>query len=438
MSETLDLILLDELNKIVNKKLGIERPKSFNELLSFINNSFKELEEDYIIFYKTQDNNIILINNNEDYLSSKGMLFIQNIEKIRQSTFTYNYEKLPESRQIILDEKYVCSLCFEKIKIEKPLFCYVCQKIYHKKCLENWDIKRSSQNLQFSCPNCRNESPLKSWKEKLDYIDNRKNEEEIMDKLNKYELDKNLNDNINNIYETKINELNNKLNDINEKFMKYKEMASNAFKNILNKINEINKIITKSDNLKDKLPSENNIIDEIFDSLKQLGESLKIENQLDKTKYENKNIDLQNSKSQKETVQNIKTTTNPGSTTTGGPPELINTEKKISNVEKEPRVLSNYQFYDDKIFAVARIDLPDNALDITEENIIYDFQKRSFNLTIFTPGGDIYIFIIKKLYSEIYPEKSTVKVIKTKSGKKMIKIYFAKVNIKKEWDKLIE
>ena len=51
-----------------------------------------------------------------------------------------NYNKLSESKQDILDEKYNCYICNSNIKNENPYFCYICQKIFHEKCLK--DLKR--------------------------------------------------------------------------------------------------------------------------------------------------------------------------------------------------------------------------------------------------------------------------------------------------------
>ena len=145
-----------------------------------------------------------------------------------------------------------------------------------------------------------------------------------------------------------------------------------------------------------------------------------------KARFENKNND-----------PNAKTITGPG-IITGGDPVLLHTEKKVVEIEKKPKAISKYQFYDDDKYAVVKIELPEDAQGVTEEGIISDFQKRAFNLTIKTPEGEKYIFKVTKLYLAIDPEKSTVKIVKAKSGKKSIKINFAKVEIDEEWTKLNE
>ena len=145
-----------------------------------------------------------------------------------------------------------------------------------------------------------------------------------------------------------------------------------------------------------------------------------------KARFENKNND-----------PNAKTITGPG-IITGGDPVLLHTEKKVVEIEKKPKAISKYQFYDDDKYAVVKIELPEDAQGVTEEGVISDFQKRAFNLTIKTPEGESYIFKVTKLYLAIDPEKSTVKIVKAKSGKKSIKINFAKVEIDEEWTKLNE
>ena len=145
-----------------------------------------------------------------------------------------------------------------------------------------------------------------------------------------------------------------------------------------------------------------------------------------KSRFENKNPD-----------PNAKTITGPG-IITGGDPILLHTEQKVVETVKKPKAISTYQFYDDDKFAVVKIELPEDAQGVTEEGIKSDFQKRAFHLTIKTPEGETYIFKVTKLYLAIDPEKSNVKIVKAKTGKKSIKINFAKVEIDEEWSKLTE
>ncbi len=142
-----------------------------------------------------------------------------------------------------------------------------------------------------------------------------------------------------------------------------------------------------------------------------------------KNRFEEQNID-----------PNAKTISGPG-IITGGDPILLQTEKRTIEKVKEPKNISKYIFYDDDKFAVVKINLPTEASDINDDNLEYNFQKRSFNLKINSPNGDKYIFKVTKLYLAIDPEKSSVKIIKNKN---VIKVNFAKVDIDEEWSKLSE
>ena len=145
-----------------------------------------------------------------------------------------------------------------------------------------------------------------------------------------------------------------------------------------------------------------------------------------KSRFENKNQD-----------PNAKTITGPG-IITGGDPVLLHTEHKVVETVKKPKSISTYQFYDDDKFAVVKIELPEDAQGVTEEGLFPDFQKKCFNLNIKTPMGDTYVFKVTKLYSAIDTEKSNIKIVKAKSGKKSVKINFAKVDIDEEWTKVNE
>ena len=236
MSNKVDIFLLDITNNIIEEK-NIIKPNTFQDLLISIKNNFKQLPESFNIFYQSSNNNEIIVNNNEKYKSIGDILFIRKSEQnnLDKSVFSLNYDKLSESKQDILDEKYNCSICFKIIKNENPLFCYICQKNFHKKCLEDWDKKSRLKNLKLSCPNCRNELPLEQWKPKLDFEDNRKNDAEMINLL----LNKNNNNNNNNI----IDELKNENIKLKEKYDKYIEKTFNIFKNIFTEFKEINSLL---------------------------------------------------------------------------------------------------------------------------------------------------------------------------------------------------
>ena len=63
--------------------------------------------------------------------------------------------------------------------------CYVCQKLFHLKCLKIWNERQKQLRKRLSCPNCRNELPLEKWKEKRNYDENRTQDAKILAQLGK-------------------------------------------------------------------------------------------------------------------------------------------------------------------------------------------------------------------------------------------------------------
>ena len=238
MEENIDLLLLDNSNNLIEER-NVPKPNTYDELQLFIKNNFIRLPENYQIFYRDEYNIEYIIKNNEDYKLSKDILFINELKKeenIKESMYESNYDKLSESKQNILDEKYNCNICEVDIKEEKPLLCYRCQKLFHKKCLEKWDEKCNEKNIKFSCPKCKYELPLKDWLQKLNYNEERLNEANIMKEL------------------TNKNQLN---NEIKSEYSIFKLNTYNIYENILNKVDKINSLLEKNE--KNKSIIENDI-----------------------------------------------------------------------------------------------------------------------------------------------------------------------------------
>ena len=320
MVDHIDIVLLDNSNTIL-EETNIERPKTYEELKNIIKKNLKKLSENYCIYYLSSNNNQIEINNNEEYQLSKDILFIHNIDKedLNKSTFEIYYNKIQGDKKEKLEEKYCCSICSSIIKKEKPLFCYICQKIFHKSCLKEWD-KQKGDNRKLKCPICRNELPLNQWKEQLNYEENRKNEAEIMIKLNEL---KNKND---------------KKADMIKYYLIYLRKISKLLINILIKINKISSII-KPGLINEKLNNLirhysntplNSEIDDIYNVILE---------ELDKIIKFNENIDLIN-KENKERKN-----------------EIINEDKKeikfkLLKKEKQENInyfINNYNFTEPKI-----------------------------------------------------------------------------------------
>jgi len=79
MEEHVGLFLLDTSNNIIEEDY-IRKPESFSQLLNYIPKKFKELNQNYNIFYLSDNNKEIIINNDKDYKSSKYILFIRDVK----------------------------------------------------------------------------------------------------------------------------------------------------------------------------------------------------------------------------------------------------------------------------------------------------------------------------------------------------------------------
>ena len=206
----MEIFLLDNSNN-TKEETNMPKPKSYLEFLQQIKSKFKNMPEYYEIFMLDEDNKEIKINNEETFKKVVDILFIREIDKamLEQSLFSLNYDKLSESQQDILDQKYNCILCTIIIKNENPYLCYKCQCIIHEKCLKDWDTKCKLENKNFNCPYCRNELPLENWNKKLDYEESREKEAELIDRIHEYRLKRKMSDNINTINIRKMKELKN-------------------------------------------------------------------------------------------------------------------------------------------------------------------------------------------------------------------------------------
>ena len=246
----MDIFLLDNLNN-TKEVVKIIKPKTFEGLLHQINRKFRNLSEYYDLFIIDKNNKEIKIDREEEYFLVEDILFIREINKeiLGQSNFEININKLPQSKKDVFEEKYICKICTFIIKNENPLFCYNCQKIFHEKCLAEWDRRCSLQNRNLQCPHCRNNLALENWKKKLDYEDNRKEIAELIEKINENKL----NNYMNIIRDKKINELkikNSKQHELIKKYEKYIEKTIEIFKYLLNEINIINFILKLKNNNK--------------------------------------------------------------------------------------------------------------------------------------------------------------------------------------------
>jgi len=238
----ISIVLFDNLNNVKQEGTML-KPKTFEKLLDKIKLKFKNLPENYEIFILDKNNKEKKISTEEDYYLISDKLFIREIDNniLEQSLYEINYNKLPESKKEILDERYNCVLCISTIKNENPYFCYKCQKIFHEKCLKNWDKECKLHNQILKCPNCRNALPIESWSKKLYYEEDRKLMADLIDKINDYE--KEINDIMNeNNNKNKINPKQINYFDMLKDYELYIEQTVKCFKHILKKINLIHSL----------------------------------------------------------------------------------------------------------------------------------------------------------------------------------------------------
>ena len=221
MSSNFKIILVDKYLNII-KEYRIPRPKLLEDIKKYLE---KSISKNVTILQGLDIGSNYEIKNQLEYdLYAGRELYVRKNEgeNISESIWTRNFNKLSESKKEIISQKYTCSICLELIKNEKPYFCYVCQKIFHYKCLENWEKQQNESDNTLSCPNCRNKLPLKDWKEKRDFEDIRLNDANIMSKMNEGFINNN----------------------------QYIEKSNKSFEKILIQLNEIYTLINSEENQK--------------------------------------------------------------------------------------------------------------------------------------------------------------------------------------------
>ena len=250
----LEVFLFDKFNNS-QAECSIIKPYSYQDLLIQLRQKFPNIPEYFELFIIDINNKEIKIDSQEKYSEIQDVLFLRQVDKsaLEKSLFQRNFEKLSESNQDILNEKFNCNICSIIIKNEKPYLCYKCQNIFHEKCLKDWDKQCKSSHKKLICPNCRNQLPIEKWNKKLNYEENRNEDANLMNIINNYKLNEKFNNKVNMIKDKKIKELEEneiKKNELITKYEEYFNKTIKIFKNILNKINSMNDFLNLEKNYK--------------------------------------------------------------------------------------------------------------------------------------------------------------------------------------------
>ena len=238
----INIILIDELYNII-EALNLNRPNTYSNLLSTIKTKFKNLKQNYNIFYITDNYKEKILSTEEDYTIVNDILYIRNIEELENS-----FSKLSKSLNMNFENKFQCVICKEIIYNEKPLYCYRCLKLYHQNCLKNWKRVEEEKGNDLNCPACKYILNLEEWEKKIDHEDNMKKDEKFIK--------------------------------IIEEYTKYKSQAGKLFENIFNEIMKIKSYLSiKNKKLNINQLSSNSINDLpniINEELKEIKNNLKI------------------------------------------------------------------------------------------------------------------------------------------------------------------
>ena len=133
MKSKINIIYFNK-NQIINE-FTIEKQENYKDFIETIKNKQIFSFDINIILNKK----FIIINekNFSNYINQNEFIIIEKENNLNQSQIIYNF--LDNSQQNILDEKTICCICNVKL-IEKPYYCYNCNKLYCNNCFEQLEI----------------------------------------------------------------------------------------------------------------------------------------------------------------------------------------------------------------------------------------------------------------------------------------------------------
>lgn len=184
------------------QRIFIRKPDTFQKLVNDIKRSFKNLPESFIVYYIKANKDTEIKNDDELKKCRNGTLFVREKERdqnaqngqnapkeqipIKESVFSKKLKELSEEQRKLITNKYLCLICSEIIKREKPYMCYTCQKLFHHDCLKKWAEQCKSKGKILTCPNCRSKKTLKDWKEKIDFEELKEDDVQYMELITNY------------------------------------------------------------------------------------------------------------------------------------------------------------------------------------------------------------------------------------------------------------
>ena len=168
------------------EEIKIPKQKSYHDIILYINNNITQNFDLYII---NEQNIKKYILSENDFSYNIDHYYIKDNNRFNQSLFTKVMSNLSETQQEEYFEKFCCPLCGDRIKNENPYFCYQCQYIICKSCLEKLD----KNTRPLSCPKCKMQCPIEDWKTLKNFVENQQKELGLLSKL----LNKNTKDNSN-------------------------------------------------------------------------------------------------------------------------------------------------------------------------------------------------------------------------------------------------
>ena len=111
--EKIYILLIDKFKK-VKEQFEMIKSSTYKELSQQLKQNNKNIPQHFdITIYDENNNKELKINNKKNYKMIKDIIFISETDKnlLRKSIFDLNYNRLSESKQEKLEEKYNCILC---------------------------------------------------------------------------------------------------------------------------------------------------------------------------------------------------------------------------------------------------------------------------------------------------------------------------------------